>query len=590
MHHRTLLYRLGRDQGLGFDKDPGRPIRTPLLRALACCGLSLLFSLPSFGASWTPDPSLTNPDQHRRLYDIGRKYLQANFDPDANLVGTPSHHPPNKKQHGTRDSAAYAYALLLTGDPADRELAQAILRKVVITQDTGSKWPTRGAFGWYWEDKPGDLNSAAFVGSTLADITELDRKHPCLEADVREKVDAAGKLAVEAIMHRDVDPGYTNIAILSSAVGAAGQKYWQVPGSGEWAQAKLDAVMAMADKGEFYEYRSPTYDAVDLTGAYLAQRFAFSEAYAAKANATIDHLWQQIAASYHAPTFQLGGPYCRSYGDNMLEYAAGLKYDLYLALDGQYPLPDTETDHEWDKGGNVLTCDLPITVRPEFKLAPEPWRVVTAVGPATSPQRKLSQYRDGDFILGTVNYQDEWKQKRNLVADWRNDGPAPLGMSVGFCIDESNETAPDGFPGAKIHFYCQQEKSAALVALVGTTDIPKHPGSECLVFAPSAEVTIPKDAGPVKIVYGSITTYLYPITADTVVHETTKDARTVKVTRSWTTADAVGDLHVLSYLAVFRPSDQPAPTVSDIVLHSEAGVGSASAVVDGTKLSVSFKN
>jgi hypothetical protein len=233
---------------------------------------------------------------------------------------------------------------------------------------------------------------------------------------------------------------------------------------------------------------------------------------------------------------------------------------------------------------------LPITVRPEFKLTPPAWREVTAVGPATSPPRHLSQYREGNFILATVDFQDEYKQKRNLVADWRNDGPAPLGMQLGFCIDESNETAPGGFPGEKIHFYCKQAKSAALVALVASTDIPGHPSTQCLVFDHAAAVTIPRDAGPITIADGSITTYLYPVSTGPAAYESATDARTVKVTRSWASADAVGDLRALAYLVVFRPSDQPAPAVSELSLQSADGVGSASAIVDGTKLSVSFKN
>src|SRR4051812_19505437 len=104
--------------------------------AIFACGCLLAMSPALRAAEWQPDPSLTNPQLHRRLYDIGRRYAEANFDPDANLVGTPSKHPPNKKQHATRESAYYAYGLLLTGDPADRTRAHAILRQVVATQDT----------------------------------------------------------------------------------------------------------------------------------------------------------------------------------------------------------------------------------------------------------------------------------------------------------------------------------------------------------------------------------------------------------------------------------------------------------------------
>ena len=155
-------------------------------------GLLPLAVLPASGSTWTPDPSLGNADLRVHLYEIARRYCETNFDPDANLIGVGSKHPPNKKSHATRESAYYAYGLLLTGDPDDRTRAQAILKRVVTTQDTTSDGLTKGAFGWYAEDPPKDLNSAAFVGVTLADVIDLDRRHPCLDPDVRTSVENVG--------------------------------------------------------------------------------------------------------------------------------------------------------------------------------------------------------------------------------------------------------------------------------------------------------------------------------------------------------------------------------------------------------------
>ena len=554
------------------------------------------------GVTWTPDPSLGNPEQHQHLYDIARGYCETNFDPDANLVGVDTHHPPNKKSHATRESAYYAYGLLLTGDPADRARAQAILKRVVATQDTTSDGLTKGAFGWYAEDPPKDLNSAAFVGITLADVIDLDRHKPCLDPDVRAAVEIAAKLAVLQVMHRDVDPGYTNIAMLSIALTAAGQKLWAMPVAAAWSEAKLDALMSLADDGEFAEYLSPTYTGVAVDGAYMVRKFAFSDGFAAKADATIDHLWKQVAASYHAPTFQLGGPYCRAYGDNMLTYAADLKYPLYLALDGGYPLPDTDTDHDWDKGGLFTVADLPIAPRPEFKQPPVPWREWNAVATAPTPVRHFSQYRDGNFILGTVGFQDEWKQKRNLVAYWRNEGPAPDGFSVGFCIDQTNETVPAGYAGEKLNWYCKQVKGAALVAIVGPQKVPASGGCTLVFDTGASLATDDKNASPLRVVDGTVTTYLYPVSngavqfdsETAVLQHVDAQANThhdvFKVTRPWTAADTVGSKHVLAYLIVFRPSDQPPPAVTRLALKSDGDQSSASASVAGEDLSVSFKN
>jgi hypothetical protein len=590
-----------------------------ILTRVGTCGSALLcFCVVTFATSaraqtpttapttsnyptWNPDPSLGNPDQHRHLYDIARKYCETNFDPDANLVGVGSKHPPNKKSHSTRESAYYAYGLLLTGDADDRARAQAILKRVVATQDTTSDGLVKGAFGWYAEEPPKDLNSAAFVGVTLADVIDLDRRKPCLDPNVRTMVENAAKLAVLQVMHRDVDPGYTNIAMLSIALTAAGQKLWAMPVAAAWSEAKLDAMMSLADDGEFAEYLSPTYTGVAVDGAYLTCKFAFSDSFAAKATANLNHLWKQVALSYHAPTFQLGGPYQRAYGDNMLDYAADLKYPLYLALDGAYPLPDTDTDHDWDKAGLFTIADLPIGPRDEFKQPSIPWRQWTAVGTPPIPVRNLSQYRDGNFILGTVGTQDEWKQKRNLVAYWRNPDTSPDGFSVGFCIDQTNETVPPDYAGAKLNWYCQQAKDAALVAIVGPQKPPASGGCTLVFDTGASAAADGKETPPLRILDGTITTYLFPVsnaavhfyTQTSVLQHVDAQANTkrdvFKVTRPWESADNLGSQNVIAYLVVFRPSSAPAPNVSGLALKPDQNGTTAVAKVDGVDLSVWFK-
>jgi hypothetical protein len=589
------------------------------LKTLICWCLMASASPPVLGGTWNPDPSLGNVDQHRRLYEMGRHYCEQNFDPGANMVGTPSATPPNRRHHSTETSISYALALLLTGDPTDRDLAQKIIKRVLTCQDMNPASPTYGAFTWYGEDpKPGDPKLAAFVGFGLAGIIDWDRKHACLDADLRGQVEASLRLAVGEVMRRNTNQGYTNIAFLSTAVAAAGAKFLAVPGAGVWAQAKLDGILALADDSEFTEYLSPTYTAVALDGAYACREFAFSAAFSAKTDAAINHFWKQIALAYHAPTYQLGGPYLRAYGDNMLEYSNGLKYWLYLALDGAYPLSDTDTAHDWTKAGLVGLAAMAVTPRPEFKQTPPSWRAWTATGsPEAQPNadntlvRHLFQYRNDNFILGTVSSQDEWKQKRNLVAYWAS-GPTPTpqdllppGFKVGMCLDESNEEL-SGIPGEQIHFSSQQVKNAALVVLSTAANVPAHDTST-LVFDEDAEIDEKDGSFPLRIRDGSITTYLYPVSNRSIQYAVQyhtypmpngQDFFAVRkvpftisrVMRFWDSADGFGLVRVMAYLVVFRPSDQPPPSVTGISLQPGALGLTASAEVDGAPLTVSFKN
>ncbi len=207
---------------------------------------------------------------------------------------------------------AYVNVLLMTGDPDDRARAIAVLQNVLKTQDTDSASPTCGVFGWYAEDHASDPNAAEFVGLGLAGVIQRDRDHPFLDADLRAKTEQAFRLAVDACLHRNVDAGYSNIALASTGLAAAGQKLFAIPNTDTFAQGKLDAVTALAGDGEFSEYCSPTYYAVCLGGLYAARQFAFNDAFAAKVDAAVDHMWKQIALDYHAPTYQLGGPFARS--------------------------------------------------------------------------------------------------------------------------------------------------------------------------------------------------------------------------------------------------------------------------------------
>jgi hypothetical protein len=560
---------------------------------LVVSGFCLLAATAPSGiaADFTPDPALGHPDQRLHLYGIARAYCERNWDADANLVGAQSKHPPNKKQHSTRESTYYAYGLLLTGDPKDLARAQDILKRVLATQDANPQNASLyGAFGWLAEDPPGDLNSAAFVGGILAEILYLDRKKPRLDPVLRRQVEDSVRMSVAAVMHRDVDGAYTNMAILSIALAAAGDKLLSVPGAGEWAGKKLDKVLALAgDKGEFAEYLSPTYTGVAIQGASIAKRFAFSDAFAAKVDTLINRLWQQVAKSYHAPTYQLGGPQQRAYGDNMLDYAADLKYWLYLALDGAYPLPDTDNLHDWDKAAIFCDVDLPMEQRDEFKLPTVAWRQWDAVSNPPVPTRHLSQYREGNFILGTVAYQDEWKQKRNLVAYWRNDGPPPLNMNVGYCIDESNESIP-GFPGEKIHWYSTQVKGIALVAMVASIDVPSR-GTTCFVFNSGVVVT-PGDAGAVQVQNGTITTRIYPVSKDAVSYQSEPDDahHMFRLTRLWNSSNFVNSFHVMAYVIDFRAPDQAPPVVTDMSLTQDKVGVTASAKVDGVALSIPSMN
>ncbi|HEX4141689.1 MAG TPA: hypothetical protein VHY09_15175, partial [Candidatus Methylacidiphilales bacterium] len=166
-----------------------------------------------------------------------------------------------------------------------------------------------------------------------------------------------------------------------------------------------------------------------------------------------------------------------------------------------------------------------------------------------------------------------------------------------------NESIP-GFPGEQIHFYSQQVKNAALVALATTA----NPAGDVttLVFDEDAEIDAKDGSSPLRIRDGSITAYLYPVTNRKVQYAVQYktypmfngqdyfNVRPVpysinRVMRFWDSCDGVGNVRVMAYLIVFKPSDQAPPSVTGLALGPGAGGITASAKVDGAPLSVAFQ-
>jgi hypothetical protein len=316
---------------------------------------------------------------------------------------------------------------------------------------------------------------------------------------------------------------------------------------------------------------------VDLGSAYLVRKYAQSPATADAANRIIKYFWNDIAAAYQSSTYQLAGPHSRSYGIDMTKYAAGLKWFLYLALDGKYPLQDVETDHDWDVGSLPILADLPVEVRPEFKMAPPEWREAVVEFRPKGGNRVIRQYRHGDLVLGTMSEQFVWQQQRNVVAYWPDHKP---GGPVRFFQDVSPVTFGNGYA----HQYTVQYKNAVLVALTGKSPVPAQGGMKLSFNADARAEQLP--GGGYSVANGDVTTYVYPVTEKTnpvVVHPETD---TLSLERPWNSGDVAGSFQVLGYLLVFRTAGDPAPSVKGIAYKSADGKASLSAEVDGNPLSL----
>ncbi len=253
-------------------------------------------------------------------------------------------------------SAAYAQGLLMTKDPADRAKAETILRAVLAKQDLRKDSPTYGSFLEYQEDdwatvvNP-DPNYGQFVGlgRCRAFSIKTTSRGACFRPTCASRSKKRFGHAVEFTIRRDVDPGYINISIMFGSNGSGRGQAAEFSRRNRFCDEQVWIGSARAQPGTtFTEYLAPTYYGTDLGAAYTARDYATTlPNLTSAANRLIGAFWKDIAASTTRPPCSLPAPNARSYGENMLQYAAGLKYFLMFALNGKYPLADTEVEPSW---------------------------------------------------------------------------------------------------------------------------------------------------------------------------------------------------------------------------------------------------
>ncbi|MHB8902948.1 MAG: hypothetical protein ACYC6Y_29660, partial [Thermoguttaceae bacterium] len=153
------------------------------------------------------------------------------YSDEHQMLGMPFHSPGYHSQiaegtwvHPTRQSLAYAVALVDRGDSKDLERAEKIIRKVLTLQVTDPGHPYYGIWPWLLEEpvdkmSPPDRNWADFLG---AQIAVLLKEYPeRLPGGLVEAMRTSLRHAAVEIRKRDVQPNYTNIAIMGGGVCAA---------------------------------------------------------------------------------------------------------------------------------------------------------------------------------------------------------------------------------------------------------------------------------------------------------------------------------------------------------------------------------
>lgn len=346
-------------------------------------------------------------------YDAEEQLIKRYFGSAYNY----NYYARNTYAHPTRESLGYAVALLDTYDDAFLARAQDILWRIIGIQEDDPEHQHYGVWPHLMEEPLGkgpyvDRNWADFLGKDMLHVMIYHKDR--LPKDLSEAVEASLRRAVEAIRIRDVRPGYTNIAVMGSYVTLVAGETLQ---DEDIVQRGLERVRVLhahtQETGTFTEYNSPTYTMValrDLAGFRYHVKHTEGQKLV---NDLFRIAWETVAQHFHVPSRQWVGPNSRYYAvftnDDVLRFIERWTSDKVDFGYGETPGDPELAD---------MDAQCPVDLEDYFVRLDEPRTLVQTVQKRPSMDVIATTYLTPSLGLGSVNHQDMWNQRRNLVAFW----------------------------------------------------------------------------------------------------------------------------------------------------------------------------
>lgn len=337
---------------------------------------------------------------------------------------TPGYHSTLKNvafTHPTLAAFVYALGLLDSRQPVYVERAQGILEQVISLQDQNPEHATFGIWSWFYEEPlemmaPPDWNWADFCGKRL--VLAEQRHSDLLGSELREQIRHALYCACDAIIKRNVGPGYTNIAIMGAFVTLLTGEVYNEAKYLNYGLERLRLIHEYTKQlGTFQEYNSPTYTIVaiqELSSIHTATQVAEAKQLSSE---LLDVAWGLVAEHFHAPSKQWSGPHSRAY--NTLMTSEILSF-VQIASHGELSfLPEEQLKYNLDWYRNDIGC--PAKYIPAFKRT-ETGELIQTISKDEAGHivNQATTYMEGPVSVGTFSKDVMWNQRRNLLAYVRN--------------------------------------------------------------------------------------------------------------------------------------------------------------------------
>jgi len=418
-------------------------------------------------------------DFHQEQFARSLEGQHKSYDPKEKMVSRPysgagyHYHTGYKGNvvHPTRDSLNYAIDCLDSGAPDLIQRGIEILDRVAALQDTNRESRTFGIWSWYMEepldkmDAP-DFNWADFCGVQLLQAELRHREK--LPADVEKRVRQAIMNACFSIRRRNVGPGYTNIALMSTYVSLVTGNLFNDEGLLNYGRERLDRFYEyILHHGCFTEFNSPTYSMVALRELGRMLRDVKDEECLKKIAVLYRLAWTHIGRHFHEPTRQWAGPNSRAYSN--IE-GSGFSHFIQRATDNQVQFIPPE-ELSFDGAYALLPLKCPQESIHYFKPLDRPRQEIETFfkgGEVDELPVVGTTFIHPAFALGSVNLRDFWNQCRPLIlhyGSWNK----PSYARLRFLHDDYDYSSATSFN--------VQWKRRVLVGVNFATDYgDKHPG------------------------------------------------------------------------------------------------------------------
>ncbi len=321
----------------------------------------------------------------------------------------------------TRENMEYALACLDSREPALLERAMRTVTAVLDMQDRDPLSKSYGIWPWFMEEpiekmSPPDWNWADFIGAAI--IVMLSRHAGRLPESFRKRLEEALGHAARSIFRRNVDPGYTNIAIMGGCVVSAAGELLAEPWLLDYGRRRLKAVVELAKfHGAFNEFNSPTYTIVAIEECERLLAVVKDQEARQRAVELLEIAWGTVSEHFHAPSSQWCGPHARAYSDRLTARTAAWIAERTGAKIEAHPSMRTEGIDRIDP---IPAVPCPAKFKPRFTDAPADATIRSRFF-RKEPESASSwacSWMDAEACLGSMNAGSFWNQSRPLIGYW----------------------------------------------------------------------------------------------------------------------------------------------------------------------------